>query len=386
MPCVWGIKDKQSRDLYRKEIMTLRIGIVGLPNVGKSTTFNALTKEQNAEAANYPFCTIEPNSAIVAVPDERVDELSALVKPEKTIYATVEFVDIAGLVKGASQGEGLGNKFLANIRETAAILHVVRCFDDENVLHVSAKPDPRDDIDVINTELILADLQQLEAKVERIARLARNEKGHQAQLEVANALLEHLGKGNPIINFPDQDSDEFKSLVNEMRFLSAKPVIYAANVDEEHLAEDNEYVEVVRSIAAETNCQVIKLCAKLEEEMAGLTDDERVEMLELSGSSESGLDQIIRTGYDTLGLISYYTQGPKEVRAWTVRRGAMAPEAAGVIHTDFERGFIRANVISYDEFMEHRTEAAAKAAGVMRQEGKTYVVQDTDVIHFLFNV
>lgn len=366
--------------------MTLRIGIVGLPNVGKSTTFNALTKEQNAQAANYPFCTIEPNTAVVRVPDERVDRLAELVKPERVIHATVEFVDIAGLVKGASRGEGLGNQFLSNIRETAAIVHVVRCFDDENVLHVSATPDPRDDIEVINTELILADLQQLEAKVERISRLARNEKGHQATLKAATSLLTHLEQGHPVNSYPNQDLEEFKALVREMRFLSAKPVIFAANVDEESLAEDNAYVTAVREIAVQTECPVIKLCAKFEEEMAGLTDEERTEMLRMSGASESGLDQIIRTGYATLGLISFYTQGPNEVRAWTVRQGATAPEAAGVIHTDFERGFIRANVISFEDFMQYRTEAAAKAAGVMRQEGRSYVVRDTDVIHFLFNV
>ncbi len=366
--------------------MTLSIGIVGLPNVGKSTTFNALTKEQNAQAANYPFCTIEPNAAIVPVPDERLDKLAALVKPEKTIHATVEFVDIAGLVQGASQGEGLGNQFLSNIRDTAAIVHVVRCFDDENVLHVSAHPDPRADIDIINTELILADLQQLDRKVERLERQIKGDKKLVPTLELAKALQDHLGEGQPVSTYPKRDTDTFRELVKEMRFITAKPVIFAANVDEDTLVEDNQYVEEVRAISAEMGAPVIKLCAKLEEDMAGLTDEERQEFLEMSGVSESGLDQIIRTGYETLGLISYFTQGPKEVRAWTIPDGATAPQAAGVIHTDFEKGFIRANIVNYDAFMEHGSEAAAKAAGVMRQEGKTYVVKDADIIHFLFNV
>ena len=366
--------------------MTLSIGIVGLPNVGKSTTFNALTKAQNAQAANYPFCTIEPNSAIVTVPDERIDQLTELVSPQKTIYATVEFVDIAGLVEGASKGEGLGNQFLANIRDTSAIVHVVRCFDDDNVIHVSAKPDPRTDIEIINTELILADLEQLQRKAEKLVPQTRGDKKLIPVLALAEALVDHLGEGKPIATYPDQDSDEFGILSKEMRFLTIKPVIFAANVDEEALEEDNEYVKQVREFAAESNAQVIKLCAKLEEEMAGLTDEERVELLEMAGVGESGLDQIIRSGYAALGLISYYTQGEKEVRAWTVHKGATAPQAAGVIHTDFEKGFIRANVISFDEFMTHKTEAAARAVGAMRQEGKTYIVKDTDIIHFLFNV
>ena len=365
--------------------MTLSIGIVGLPNVGKSTTFNALTKEQNAQAANYPFCTIEPNTAIVTVPDERVEKIAEIAKPERILHATVEFVDIAGLVKGASQGEGLGNQFLANIRETSAIVHVVRCFDDENVLHVSASPNPREDIEIINTELILADLQQLERKVERLVRQVRGDKKFQPMLDLAQALVEHLEAGNPIISYAERDTDTYRELIHEMRFITAKAVIYVANVDEEGLAEDNDYVKQVRDYATETGAEVVKICAKLEEDMAGLSDEERVEFLEMAGAEESGLDQIIRKGYATLGLISYYTQGPKEVRAWTIPNGATAPEAAGVIHSDFEKGFIRANVIDYDAFIEHGSEAAAKSAGVMRQEGKTYVVKNTDIILFLTN-
>lgn len=366
--------------------MALSIGIVGLPNVGKSTTFNALTKTQNAAVANYPFCTIEPNRAIVPVPDPRVDKLAELVKPEKVIYATVEFVDIAGLVKGASQGEGLGNQFLANIRETAALVHVVRCFDDENVVHVAAKPSPREDIEVINLELILADLQQLENRLARIGRQSVHDKKLQPLMEVGIALKALLETGQPVSAYPDKESDAFQTLNQELRFLTAKKVIFAANVDENDLTTDNEYVAEVRAVAAEQDAEVVKLCAKLEEEMASLSDEERVEFLASLGVEESGLEQVIHKGYHTLGLISYFTAGPKEVRAWTVRRGAKAPQAAGVIHTDFERGFIRAEVIPYEAYARYGAEAAAKAAGVMRVEGKEYVVQDGDVMHFRFNV
>ncbi len=366
--------------------MALSIGIVGLPNVGKSTTFNALTKAQNAQVANYPFCTIEPNRAIVAVPDERVDKLVALVKPEKTIYATVEFVDIAGLVKGASQGEGLGNQFLANIRETETIVHVVRCFDDENVIHVAGDLNPRDDIEVINLELILADLQQLENKLGKLERQAKHDKLLQAQAELGVQLKALLEQGKPILAYGDRESETFQALNREMRFLTAKPIIYVANVNEEVLLEDNEYVKIVRAVAAEQNAEVVKLCAKLEEEMAGLSDEERHEFLESLNVTESGLEQVIHKGYKALGLISFFTAGPKEVRAWTVRRGAKGPQAAGVIHTDFERGFIRAEVISYETYIRLGTETAVKAAGEMRVEGKEYVVQDGDVMHFRFNV
>ncbi len=365
--------------------MALGIGIVGLPNVGKSTTFNALTKEQKALAANYPFATIEPNTAIVPVPDQRLQNVAAIAKPQKLIPATVEFVDIAGLVKGASQGEGLGNQFLGNIRDTDAIVHVVRCFEDDNILHVSDKPDPASDIDVINTELILADLDQLERKIERLIRQVRGDKTAQAQLDIAQLLKEHLEAGGPVASFSADDEESLNTLIRDMRFITAKPVIYAANVDEDGLAEDNHYVTAVRQIAAEQNAEVIKLCAKLEEDMAGLSDEERVEFLEMAGATESGLDKIIRSSYVALGLQSYFTQGPKEVRAWTIREGWKAPQAAGVIHTDFEKGFIRAQVISYEKFIEHGSEAAAKSAGDMRTEGKEYVVKDGDIVMFLFN-
>ncbi len=366
--------------------MALSIGIVGLPNVGKSTTFNALTKAQNAEAANYPFCTIEPNKAIVPVPDKRMDKLIELVKPTNTIYATIEFVDIAGLVKGASKGEGLGNQFLGNIRETSAIVHVVRCFDDENVVHVNASPSPQDDIDVINTELALADMQQLEKKVDRLQKQLKADKKQQPLYDMAVKLRDHLEQGHPATTFSERDSDLYRELDKELRLLTSKTVIYAANVDEDGLAEDNAYVKTVRDIAAAQGAEVVKLCAKMEEEMVGLDEADRQEFLASMGAEESGLDQIIHQGFKALGLMCYFTAGVKEVRAWTIKQGWTAPKAAGVIHTDFEKGFIRAEVIAYDDYVKHGSENAAKTAGVMRTEGKDYVVHDGDVIHFLFNV
>ncbi len=366
--------------------MALSIGIVGLPNVGKSTTFNALTKAQNAEAANYPFCTIEPNKAIVPVPDPRIEKLEAIVNPVKTLYSTIEFVDIAGLVKGASQGEGLGNQFLGNIRETSAIVHVVRCFDDDNVIHVNAKPDPKGDIEVINTELILADLQQLDNKIDRLARMAKSDKSLRPQLEVCEALKTHLEGDNPVRAFGDQKNQAFRELDKDMQFITSKKVIYVANVDEGGLVEDNVYVQSVQALAKSEGAEVVKLCAKFEEDMAGMSDDERMEFLTDMGVEESGLDQVIHKSFRALGLISYFTAGVKEVRAWTIRNGWTAPQAAGVIHTDFERGFIRAEVIAYNDFVSHNGENGAKAAGVMRVEGKDYVVADGDVMHFRFNV
>jgi GTP-binding protein YchF len=366
--------------------MTLSIGIIGLPNVGKSTTFNALTGAQNAQVANYPFCTIQPNRAIVPLADARVDKLAALAGLNRTIYATIEFVDIAGLVKGASRGEGLGNQFLGNIRDTAAIVHIVRCFEDENVVHVTPRPDPLEDIETINIELILADLQQLERKIERLSRQVKGDKKLQPALELARTLQNHLDGGQPISRFPDQDNDAFRHLNHDMRFLTAKPVIYAVNVDEDGLAEENECVRLVQEIAAEQGAELVTLCAKLEEELADLTGEERQEFLQLAGAEESGLDQIIRQSFKILGLITYFTMNEKEVRAWTIPQGWTAPRAAGVIHTDFERGFIRAEVIPYETYVRHGSGAAAKAAGEMRLEGRDYVVQDGEVIYFRFNV
>jgi len=366
--------------------MGLSIGIVGLPNVGKSTIFNALTREQNAESANYPFCTIEPNKAVVPVPDPRVKTLSEIVKPAKTVYATVNFVDIAGLVKGASQGEGLGNKFLANIRETNAILHVVRCFENENIAHVDGTLDPIRDIEVIETELIMADYQMMENRLNRLKKQARADKTAQAKLPVYEKLLAHLGEGKLAVDFPDRESAEARKIFRESQFLTDKKIIYCCNVDEDALLEDNEHVKRTREYAAARGAAVEKICAKMEEDLNGLTDEERKEFLREYGVKESGLEQTIHTGYRTLGLISFLTQGPKEVRAWTIRRGAKAPQAAGEIHSDFERGFIRAQVIAYDDFVKHGGEAACKAAGLMRMEGKEYVVQDGDIIEFLFNV
>jgi len=366
--------------------MSLSIGIVGLPNVGKSTLFNALTKAQNAAAANYPFCTIEPNKAIVAVPDKRLDQLSEIVKPQKVQHAVVEFTDIAGLVKGASTGEGLGNKFLSHIRETSAIVHVVRCFESESIIHVDGSVDPLRDIEVINTELVLADIQALESRMSRLDKQARGDKKLLPILETGKKMLEHLNTGNPAISFKDRDTDTFKELIKETRFITLKPVIYAANVDEDGLAEDNEYVTSVRKFAEEQNAEAVKICAKIEEEMSEMNDEERNEFLEALGASQSGLELIIQHGYHALGLISYFTAGVKEVRAWTIQQGWMAPKAAAVIHDDFERGFIRAEVIAFSDFIEYKGEAGARTAGKLRTEGKEYVVNNGDVMHFLFNV
>ena len=366
--------------------MALSIGIIGLPNVGKSTTFNALVQAQQASAENYPFCTIEPNRAIVPVVDRRVDTLVELTGVPTAIYTTIEFVDIAGLVHGASKGEGLGNQFLGHIRDTSAIIHVVRCFDDDNVVHISDSPQPRTDVEIVNTELILADLQQLERKIERLSSQIKGDKKAIPVFELSKKMKDHLERGLPFGAFPERDIDAFHQLQHELRPLSAKPVIYAANVDEDGLAEDNRYVSELRQLAAEEGSHVIKICAQLEADMAGLTQEERHEFLEMAGASESGLEQIIHQGYEILGLLSFFTMNEEQVRAWTVRKGATAPAAAGVIHTDFERGFIRAEVVHFDTFVQHGSWAATRVAGAMRIEGKEYIVHDGDIIFFRFNV
>jgi len=366
--------------------MGLGIGLVGLPNVGKSTTFNALTKAQNAESANYPFCTIEPNKAVVPVPDHRLEELAKIVKPQRIQYSTIDFVDIAGLVKGASKGEGLGNKFLSNIKETEVILHIVRCFDDSNITHVEGSIDPVRDIEIIETELLLADIESLEKRIANLQKKAKgNDKSAKEQLEVAQRLLKHLEDEKPASTFED-DSDAFEILKRELRLLTAKEIMYGANVDENSLSEDNEYVKALKEYASKHNREVIKLCAKLEEEMVDFDEEEKKEMLESLGVKESGLDQIIRKGFDKLGLMSYFTAGVKEVRSWTIKKGTTAPKAAAVIHNDFEKGFIRAEVISYEDFIKYGGEQGAKDAGKMRLEGKDYIVQDGDIMHFRFNV
>ena len=366
--------------------MGLAIGLVGLPNVGKSTTFNALTKAQNAEAANYPFCTIEPNKAVVPVPDKRLHELAKIVNPERIQYSTLDFVDIAGLVKGASQGEGLGNKFLSNIRETEVILQIVRCFDDENIVHNEGSINPLRDVEIIEGELILADIEVLANRIDRLKKQAKADKSAKPVLEMAEELLEFLADGNLARNYDKTDTDEYAQLVNEVRFLTDKEIMYGANTDEDGLLEDNEYVIALKEHAQKNNCELIKLCAKVEEELIGLEDDEAQEFLTDLGVEESGLEQIIHKGFNKLGLMSYFTAGVKEVRSWTIRQNSTAPRAAAAIHNDFEKGFIRAEVIAYEDFIKFGGEAKAKDAGKMRLEGKEYIVQDGDVMHFRFNV
>lgn len=366
--------------------MALSIGIVGLPNVGKSTLFNALTKAQNAQAANYPFCTIEPNKATVAVPDERVDSLSRKVNPKRTIHANVDFIDIAGLVAGASKGEGLGNQFLGNIRECAAIIEVVRCFEDENIVHVNGEVNPVRDVETIETELLLADLQSVEKRLEKMRKQAKGNKDMQAAVEIMENLAKHLDAGKEARSFELPDNAVFSQTWRELGLLTAKPVIYCANIDDAALASPNLHVKALEKFAKEKNAGFTTVCAALEEELQGLEAGEQKEMLASYGVEKSGLENIIRSGYAILGLASYFTAGPDEVRAWTIHKGWKAPQAAGVIHTDFERGFIRAEVISYDDYMAHESEAACRAAGILRTEGKDYIVADGDVMHFLFNV
>lgn len=372
--------------------MSLSVGIVGLPNVGKSTLFNALTKKQMAAAENYPFCTIEPNTSIVEVKDERLERLAEIDHPEKIVRATVEFTDIAGLVKGASKGEGLGNKFLANIRECDAILHVVRCFDNSDIIHVqegggkSSPVDPAGDAEVIETELVLADLEQLEKRAQRVAKEAQAKPAMRPEAEACAALLKHLESGQPVRTFPRAEGDAIVSVLRDLRFLTDKPVIYCANVSDDNVTgEGNAHVAALRAYAEKQGAPMVVISAQMEADLAGLSDAEAKEFLESYGLGESSLDRTISLAYNTLGLASYFTSGPKESRAWTFRRGWKAPKCAGVIHTDFEKGFIRAEIVPFDDYVRCRGTAGARAAGVLRPEGKEYAMQDGDVVEFLFS-
>lgn len=365
----------------------MKLGIVGLPNVGKSTLFNSLTKA-GAESANYPFCTIDPNVGIVTVPDGRLESLSALYNSKRILPAVIEFVDIAGLVKGASKGEGLGNQFLSNIREVDAIVHVVRCFEDTNVVHVDGNVSPLRDIETINLELIFSDAEILERRIAKTSKGARNDKVLAKELDLLNRLTAHLEEGNLAKSFITEDDDELEWL-QSYNLLTYKPVIFAANVSDEDLADDgasNANVTAVREYAKEEGCEVFVICAQVEQEIAELDDEDKAMFLEDLGLTESGLDKLVRASYNLLGLISYLTAGEQETRAWTIVKGTKAPGAAGKIHTDFERGFIRAEVINYQELLESGSYAKAKEKGLVRLEGKEYVVKDGDVILFRFNV
>ena len=362
----------------------MKIGIVGLPNVGKSTLFNSITNA-GAECANYPFCTIEPNVGVVPVPDERLDNLAKIYNPQKVTHAIIEFVDIAGLVKGASKGEGLGNKFLSHIRETDAICEVVRCFEDSNIVHVDGSVNPIRDIETINLELIFADLETVEKRIDRASKLIKGDKKYQLEFDTWKKIRDALQEGKPARSL--EYTEEEQEVIKDGFLLTMKPILYVANVSEEQLSDDNdENVNKVKEYAKQDNAEVIKLCVKIEEELSSLSKEDKKEMLEALGLEESGLDKVIKASYDLLGLMSFLTAGEPEVRAWTIKKGTKAPQAAGKIHSDIERGFIRAEIVSYDDLIREGSMVACKEKGLVRSEGKDYIMQDGDIVLFKFNV